>query len=262
MCYIKARSDENPYFPKEEYERRRATMDERRFRMMFGGEFERMEGLVYDCFSDEENLCEYPDFDSGVRYYAGIDWGYTEPFAMAIHAIYPDGRRYQVSETKKARLTLTEIVDICRQKRQVFGVEHFFCDPSQPGYIEELNRAGIPASGANNDIKRGIAKVYEELKTRRFKIVRNTSPHTIDEIETYHYPEPADLLPDRSIKEVNPVGQNDHMLDCIRYLTVSTLDIMSVRKPVQGGQHGEAANNYERIQRLLRNPNASGGRSW
>lgn len=251
LLYIRARSDENPYFPRSEYEAKKGKMDDRRFRMIYGGEFGKMEGLVYDVYDDIENRCAWPSGkNANERFFAGIDWGYTEPFAMeVVGALGQDFKVY--SEVKKARKTLSDIIDICRQKREVFGIEHFFCDPSQPAYIEELNRAGLPASPAVNDIKHGVAKVYELFKTRRLKLVESQTPHLIDEIETYHYPDPRDLAPDKDSKDANPVGQNDHCLDALRYVMVSIHDYHERRSPFVPGEK-PVGNQVDRINRLLR----------
>ena len=96
---IQARSDENPYFPRKEYERKKRTMDPRRFNMMYGGQFDKAEGLVYDCFDEIEHVCEPFILPAGTVYYAGVDWGYTHPFALVVRAITPDGFHYQISET-------------------------------------------------------------------------------------------------------------------------------------------------------------------
>lgn len=251
LLYVRARSDENPYFPRDEVEKKRKTMDDRRFRMIYGGEFGKMEGLVYDIFDHDENVCSWPEGKNpNERFFAGIDWGYTEPFALkVVGALGGDFKVY--SEVKKARKTLSDIIDICRQKQTIFGIEHFFCDPSQPAYIEELNRAGLPASPAVNDIKHGVAKVYELFKTRRLKLIAGQTPHLIDEIETYHYPDPKDLPPDKDAKDANPVGQNDHCLDALRYVMVSIHDYHERRAPFVPGEK-PVGNNVDRINRLLR----------
>jgi phage terminase large subunit len=231
LKYVKAASYENPYFPLSEYENRKATMDPRRFRMMFGGEWERMEGLVYDCFDISESVVDWPEHHQGVRHFAGIDWGFTEPFALWVMALYPDGRRYQVSEVKRARLGLSEVIELCKEKKSVFHVEHFYCDPSQPASIKELNKAGLSASGADNSVRLGIDKTYEMIKTGRLKFVKGQCTHTIDEMESYHYPDPKDIKPDKAIREDMPVAQNDHMCDAMRYCIISTIDRENLRKP-------------------------------
>lgn len=260
VTLITARSDENPYFPKDVYERQKKTMDPRRFNMVFGGQFDRMAGLVYDCFDEQESVCAAIQLPEGTRYFGGIDWGYTEPFALSIRAVTPSGQHYKVAEVYKSGLTITEIIDICRQKKLVFGVETFFCDPSQPGYIEEMRRHKLNAVGANNDIKVGIGRHYELIKTRRLKFFKDCTPHTLDEIETYHYPDPEDLGPDDKAKDQNPVGQNDHAMDSDRYLTVELFHQTSVKIQPKVAEEKKIESNYDRLQKLKR-PSGSGPRT-
>lgn len=219
--YIAARSDENPYFSKVAYESRRQTMDPRRFRMIYGGQFERMEGLVYDVFDEKRDVIDQIDLKDAV-YFGGIDWGYTDPFVLVVHAVLPNGYRFQVHEVYKTKLTVKDIGLICKEVMEKFGVQRFYADPSQPGSIEYLNRMGCPTIAANNDIRVGIDTVYELMKTGMFKIFRGTSAKTLDELDTYHYPDPKDLKPDQNAKEAPPVDQNNHCCDSFRYVTLMT----------------------------------------
>lgn len=219
---IQASSQENPHFPADEFDEKKRTMDVRRFNMMYGGEFDKMQGLVYDCFDEDLNGSELFNFPNGTQFFGGIDWGYTEPFVLVLHAVLPNGMRFQISETYRSGLTLPEIGEICMQKMRTWNVSRFYADPSQPGSIEYLNRLGCTTVAANNDIRVGIDIFYELIKSRNYKVIKGTSPHTIDEFDTYHYPDPKDLKPDQSSKEANPVGQNDHALDANRYVIVMT----------------------------------------
>lgn len=219
---IQAASHENPYFPRAEYDEKQRTMDSRRFNMMYGGNFDKMQGLVYDCFDEDLNQIPAFPFPSSTKFYGGIDWGYTEPFVLVVHAIMDNGDRYQVEEHYKSGLTLVEIGNICLKAKHKWGIKTFYADPSQPGSIEYLNRQRCTTVGANNDIRFGIDMVYEQLKARTFKLITGSSPHTIDEFDTYHYPDPKDLKPDQSTKEAKPVGQNDHACDAIKYVVAMT----------------------------------------
>jgi hypothetical protein len=223
---IQAASWENPYHTLHDPVKRkqeRESMDPRRFDMVFGGEWGQMVGLVYDCWDDDLNYVDEFTLPQGTKFYGGIDWGYyPDPFAMKIRAITPDGRRYGVSEFVKQQLTISDIVQVARQKRQVFNVSVFYCDPSQPGYIEELNRAGVPAVGADNDIRRGIDIHYELIKSRRYKEFRGACPHSAEEREMYHYPEMKDLKDDQGSKELLPVDKDNHCMDVDRYISIMT----------------------------------------
>ena len=260
---IQASSWENPFFPHSTIDRARKTMDNRRFNMMFGGQWDKVEGLVYDCFDEGENQVPLFPLPTDTRHFAGIDWGYTEPFVLVVHAVLPSGRRYQVSETYKTGLTINDIATICRQKKDVFNIEKFYCDPSQPGYIEELNRNGIPAVGAVNDIRPGVDYLYELIKTRMLKLIQGSSPHTIDELETYHYPEPDDLKPDQATKEQKPVGQNDHALDAIRYVSIMTRHMGGVKKAPINPEENKPKDIYARLKQMkIKKKHGQGTEEW
>lgn len=219
---IQARSDENPYFPLSRYESARETMDPRRFRMMFGGAWEKMEGLVYDCFDEELNQCEPFTLPAGTKVVAGVDWGFTNPFAMTFRAITPDGLHYQIGEVYRTGLTISGMVDVAKKHQTILGIKMFYCDPSAPAYVEEFNRAGLSAVGANNNIRLGIDLHYQLIKERKLKFFRGRNKYSIDEIESYRYPDPNDPGVDGDIKELNPVKQNDHLADSARYITIHT----------------------------------------
>jgi len=75
-------STANPTFPREEYERAKATLPPWKFRMFYQGRFERPAGLVYDSF--DEAACKVPRFPIPVAWprYVGHDFGTANPAAM------------------------------------------------------------------------------------------------------------------------------------------------------------------------------------
>jgi PBSX family phage terminase large subunit len=265
VLYITARSDENPYFPKEVYEKRKTKMAPRRFSAMYGGNFERMQGLVYDCF-EEENLYESAEFPVGTKFIGGIDWGYTDPFVLKVRAITPDGRHYQVSEFYKTGMGYKEIRDVCQKKCRVYGIKIIWADPSRPDYIAELNREGVPVVGARNDIILGIDLHYELIKSRRFKVLKGSSPLTLSELETYHWPEPKDLLPDQDAKKEKPVDQDNHAMDVDRYITIETFHSHEQRQPTQNKETKEkrrvAEPTVDFVKRIRRSKRESNTENW
>lgn len=258
---IRAASWENPYHSfhdPEKREKSRRQMDPRRFDMLYGGEWGQMTGLVYDCFDDEENVIDPFELPAGTKFYGGIDWGFNpDPFVLKIRAITPEGRHYSINEFYKTGMAPTDIVELCKQKQHIYGVKFFYCDPSQPGYIEELNRNKITAIAANNDISQGIGRHYELMKSRRYKCFRGSNQHTIDEYETYHYPEPEDLGPDDNSKETKPVDQNNHCMDAERYISMMTYSSHIRRQPHVPEQNTSRKNEtyeqrYKRLTKLKR----------
>jgi len=250
---IQAASWENPHFPKADIERRKTTMDARRFQAVYGGKFSKMQGLVYDCFDEDTHVIEPFPLPIGTVYIGGIDWGFTEPFVLTIRAITPDNRHYQVSETYRSGMRDSEIVEVCRQKHALYGLKMVYCGPDRPEKILELCANGIPATPATNSILQGIEKHYELVKTGRYKIFKGTSPYTIDEHDTYHYPSPDDLEPDQNAKDQKPVQQDDHALDSNRYISVMTYKGSLTRKPsvVNEGEKKKLSDS-EQIRQLLK----------
>lgn len=224
--YIWAASWENPYhslYDPLKREHKRSTMDPRRFDMLYGGEFGKMVGRVYDCFDDEANICDPFALPTGTRFVAGVDWGFSpDPFACVIRAITPDGRHYQVHEFCKTGMTIQKIIEALTPLQKIYKIEMFYCDPSRPDNIQAFNEGKLPAVKAENGIRIGIDRHYELMAARKYKIFKGTSPHTIDETETYHYPELVDLGPDDDSSDDLPVDQNNHCLDANRYCTIST----------------------------------------
>jgi PBSX family phage terminase large subunit len=212
------KSKDSPYFPDEEFNRQKKLLDPVRFAMKYEGMFGQMEGLVYKDIVTINAKVLPPN----TVYYIGLDWGFTDPFAMVIRAITPEGVHYRVSEFMKSGLTISEIVDICKARAQLYNPKAFICDPSRPDCIEELNKNGLNAMGGDNRIAIGIDKHRELMKSKRFFVFSEENPYGLDEYSTYHYPEPKELKIDDSSKEQLPVDANNHSMDCDRYLTMYT----------------------------------------
>lgn len=223
---IQAQSCENPYFPRAVYEKRRLTMDPRRFKTIYGGEFDRPEGMVYDCWDEDiihidKFICDSP---ATTNFYGACDWGFKDPFVLLTRAISDHGIHTDVSEFVKSGLRPSDIVKFMISKHSIFHYKMIFCDPSRPEMIEELCSAGIPAVAAENDIREGIDAYYELISSGNYRVVAKDCPYLIDEKDSYHYPEEKDLKTDqdKSKRTDLPVDQNDHILDCARYLSMGT----------------------------------------
>jgi phage terminase large subunit len=264
---IQAASWDNPFMPKTTIDHARATMDPRRFNALFGGAWERMAGLVYDCFDEIENVVKPHTLPPGTEYFAGVDWGYTNPFAVTVRAVTPDGMHYQVGELYRAQMSPSQKVEAARRLKLAFNIKMFYCDPEEPASIAEFCANGIPAVAADNDVKRGIELHYELIKTRRFKIFEGTSPHSMDEIESYHWPEPKDLKPDQDEKDPNPVAQNNHALDSARYASISLVHSVTKqhepkRRPRAAEDRPRQIDHHVETERLKRGPRVGGTEEW
>ena len=262
---IRAKSIENPYFPLEYYEAKRKTMDTRRFEMMFGGEWNKFQGLVYDCFDEFETTCDPFPLPKGTEVYAGVDWGTTHPFVIHVRAITPDKMHYQIAEHYETGKTITDFIEIAKRFKALYQIQTFYCDPASPGYIAEFNRAGLTAVGADNDIRLGIDMHYDLIKSKRFKVFRGMCPHSVDEYEMYRYPDDDDQAgPNKDVKERTPVKQWDHAMDAGRYCTRHTYRHETI-KPViitDSSPKVKVAESPHEFMQKLRNPTPKTWETW
>jgi len=214
--FIQFRSIDNPYFPKKEYERQKAILDSRRFNMKYNGEFGKMEGLVYE----EINLVQAKELPAGTKFFGGLDWGFTNPFALTVRAITPYREHYRIAEFYKSGLIMDEVIDVCRARMKMFNIELFIGDPSSPGSIAALNKAGIPCIAGDNRVREGTDLQIKLIKEERFFIFENENPNGVDEYNSYHYPEPKDYKIDENQKEQEPVDSHNHGIDADRYVSM------------------------------------------
>ena len=234
---IQARSDENPFFPKQEFLRKKATMNPRRFNMIYGGEFHKLEGLVYECFEEDYHIVERKKLDERTIYVAGVDWGYSNPAVILVLAVTPNDGVFLVAEYYKENQTIGELVDVGVRLKRHYNIERFYCDPSSPANIVEFNRAKLTAIASDNDIRSGIDSTYELIASDRFHVFEGVAPHFVDEISMYHYPTDIDVKPDKDVKEQLPVKQFDHAMDALRYPIYAmhkTRGLFNKRTPVVG----------------------------
>jgi len=227
---IQARSDENPYFPRAEFERKKQSMDPRRFNMIYGGEFHKMEGLVYDNFQEDLHVVEPRNFPNGTVYVCGVDWGFTAPSVLIVLAVTPDDGVYLVSEFYKTNHTIGMLIEVAQRLQAIYDIERFYADPSSPANIAEFNKAGLTCIAADNDIRAGVDAFYELIQKDRFKVIRGKAPHFLDEVSIYHYPTEEDLPPDRDTKDRLPVKQHDHAMDATRYPVLALKKSHNFRK--------------------------------
>jgi PBSX family phage terminase large subunit len=218
---VQFKSVDNPYFPKEEYERQQSLLDPRMFRMRYCGEFERMAGLVYSDF-DYRNYTDSFKIDSHkYTIVAGIDWGYTDPFAIAVRAIDHEGTHdYQIGEYCVAGHTPNECVNVAKQYQRVYGIERFYADCADPGMIAEFQKASLPVVACKNkNIEYGIGLHNSIIRSQVYQVFRGKCPETEREYESYQYKK-FDI--DGQSATNMPLDINNHLMDANRYVTVET----------------------------------------
>jgi terminase large subunit-like protein len=169
----------------------------------------------------------YPDFETIIEQSGpdrpptngGLDFGWNNPFAAVYGHQDSDGVLWITGCRYKSFVTLPGHSEALPK-----DVE-WWADPSGAGLIAELRNAGhqvrpcvhMPTRGSSGEKKSpllsGIDAVNVRIRSRRLRIVRcpETMP-IIREFGSYHYDE------DKRLEE--PVKEDDHTMDALRYLIV------------------------------------------
>ena len=221
---------ENPLIPKSEIESARANMSPELFAEQYEGKFVQYAGAVYKEFNRSVHVIKPFIPPKTWRRECGIDWGFTAPFVCLWSAFDFDGNCYIFDEHYQAGKGMDYHAMVIEEKTKehslgLKGVDIFWCDPSEPGLMEEMQIKGIPCVGAENDISLGLETVRQRLKTSKVTgkprlFITANCVNLIEEFLNYHYPE---KFQDEGGTE-KPVKADDHALDALRYILAGRPD--------------------------------------
>lgn len=179
------------------------------------GEFVAFEGLIYSEFNRVAHVttARPAHFKEVV---AGVDWGYMNPGVILVYGVDGDGRMWGLWEEYQRQRRIEEWANTALELRDIFKINRFFCDPSEPDYIDAFTEKGCKAEPANNAVNPGIQAVKKRLVVRGDGKPRIIYPPefvwTMTEKEQYQWkPNPQGALTDQ------PMKANDHCQDAERY---------------------------------------------
>lgn len=209
---------DNPYLPKDEIEKAKATLPPERFLQEYEASFQKTQGLVYKEFNREKHL--YKELPVGsYQKFGSVDFGYRNP--AAVLDIRFDGENVYVEDewykTERTDIQIAEYVALCKFKA-------VYPDPENAGAIEELRRKSVNVREVikgKGSVKSGIQSIREMLIRGNLKINKRCV-NLISEFEMYSYDESK---VERN-EEENPIKSNDHALDSLRYFVSSFLPVI------------------------------------
>lgn len=218
-------STANPMYPRDEFEKARATLPRWKFRMFHLGEFERPEGLIYDVFDEDRHLVDPFPIPVMWSRYAGQDFGLKHPNATVFGALdprpYPNDVLYLYAEYRMSERSTSEHVKEIKH-RAGGTLKKMWADPRSVQLIADYKAAGLPAEkgvAGPGDVKAGIIEVYSRLKDNaddgrpRMRIFRGLLPGWQDEAERYEWAKDAG-----GNATDKPVEYADDLMDGTRYL--------------------------------------------
>jgi hypothetical protein len=222
---------ENPYIPDENLERLakrwgagdlevgKATA---KWRQEIAAEFVIFEGLIYWVYRKEHHVQQPPPLASFNEFYAGVDWGFDNPFAYVLL-----GRVAQLWWV--LRLIYGSGMVASEQRRRVAAlhrelpkrVRRIYADPSRPDTIEEWRRAGFPIEGADNAVESGIEVVSDLFDADRLFLAEGETEPLQKEFGSYRRP---NRKPTQRETE-SPLDRDNHACDGLRYGLVGALKL-------------------------------------
>ena len=183
------------------------------------GEFVSFEGLIYAEFHRDVHVITLPATQRFVSYAAGVDWGYANPGVIVVGGVDGDGRVTIIHEEYQRGLRIEEWAAIASQLFQQYRIQTYFCDPSEPDFIEAFVQKSLNAQAAVNDVLPGIQTVKSYLAVQgdgqpRLQMDRSCV-NLIAEFESYVWMERrGEGIYDK------PRKAHDHLVDALRYLLV------------------------------------------
>lgn len=218
---------DNPNIPVEEIEREKLSKPENTFAQEYLGSFRKSEGLVYKEFRRDRHIYTNDSEKQPaniIRYMAGIDFGFTNPTAIIACRKGHDNDYWITSEWYKTNKTDEQIADVV----MAYNFDEVYPDPESPSAIAELQKRGVYCKEVvkNKDsIKNGISRIRSLFLQNKLHI-HVSCVNLINELETYSYPEKKDARNE----DENPVKENDHALDALRYMLFMDEPVNMVQK--------------------------------
>lgn len=217
--YIHSISIDNPTYSKEKFEFLKRILDERTFSIRHLGEFIRSSALVYgeildlifiEPFEIDDTWIKYVAIDPGIFY--GVLFIAKKEDKIVVYNEYLSSGEKVLTSEDLAKIILSKeknIKAIIYDPSRVLDVANLRKDLKNMGY-------DIPFyPPTEKEVLIGIQEVIKTAKEGNLKVFNNLK-FIKDEFESYHRPVDENGV----IIDEEPVKEDDHLLDCLRYFVV------------------------------------------
>lgn len=214
-------SVQNPLFPKEEFDRARATMPTWKFRLFYLGEFDTPPGLIYSDYDETVHMISPRPLPKHWNRYVGIDPGAVNEWALWIaedpilHVFYVYRETHLGGMTTREKSALLKDYMDAENVITIVGGA-----PGEVQYRTDMNDAGIPVMQPPiSDVEAGIDRVISLFKQNKLYVFE-TMKGLRDELARYS----RKLAPDGTVLDEIQDKSSFHRLDALRYLA-TVLDV-------------------------------------
>lgn len=189
-------------------------------RRFIDGEWCVAEGLIYDCFSPEEDAIDKVEERLTGERYVSVDYGTSNPTVFLMWEKGKSGTWYLTDEyyysgkDERRQKTDQEYVEAFKSFTKEREIKYAVVDPSAASFIAALRKSGVKVKKAKNDVLDGIRLTSTKLALGEIKILKGCK-HTLEEFTVYSW--------DEKKSEDVPIKENDHCMDAMRYFVYTVV---------------------------------------
>jgi phage terminase large subunit len=205
-----------------------------RYERLRAGKWAAAEGLIFDTFDPAVHLHKpigHPP-DSWTRWWV-VDFGFTNPFVWQAWAEDPDGRLYLYREIYRTQVLVEDharaiIAATTTQHGREPRPRDVICDHDAEGRATLESKLGLSTTAAHKSVLEGIEAVKARLKVQadgkpRLFICRDALVERDAALAEAKRPvctqdEVLEYVWDDKTRKEQPRKENDHGMDCMRYL--------------------------------------------
>jgi len=155
--------------------------------------------------------------------YAGVQWGLGRPSVILVgrYEPLPADNLVLLQEFYKRGVYLPEMIRVAQELAKEFGVRKFFCDPSEPRFIDRLKKERLWAVAVTDEENAGANLIAERLENAKCNrpgglVLSGQCRELIKEFQRAHLPE---FKPDKPYRD-RPVPVYNYALAALRFMVL------------------------------------------
>ena len=155
--------------------------------------------------------------------YAGVKWGIHNPavIVVGLYTLPPADKLELVDEFYRAGVILDDLIVVARDLQEHYGIRCFFCDPSEPKFIERFRKESLAAKAMEDQEGAAINLINARFKNQKAGepgglVVSRKCEKTIAEFGLFRMPERDPRRPFRD----KPLDLDNYAMGALKYLVL------------------------------------------
>lgn len=172
--------------------------------------------------------------NAGVKFIAGVDWGYTHDFVIVIFAMLANGEVWVMDCFSQAGLEFVDQLEVAKGYRDKYGPEKWFCDQAMPSSCVSFTKNGMRSPKFTKDVMGGIealrSKIVDAFGRRWLKVLHIDANQKVINTFIKHYFQ-LDAQGNPTMSPDDTPGIADQA-DAMRYIAQQMFPVKGTQKPL------------------------------